>query len=101
VTECLQPVSVSRVPCTACGEWAERQIALPARPVLDAPPYYDVGLDAVITSRAQRRRLMREQGVVERGTTAMHGTKGTVFSQGGRPAVSVPKSGAYLGPEWV
>lgn len=46
-------------------------------------------------SRAQRRSLMREQNVVEKGTTHLHGAKGTIFSHPGKATVSVPKSGAY------
>lgn len=84
--------------CPTCGHRTARLLSLPARPLTDAAPYYDHGLGAVITSRAQRRALMRAQGVVEKGTTHRHGAKGTIFSAPGRATTSVPPSGAYTGP---
>lgn len=81
--------------CPACASPADRLISRPAAVAPELTPYFDRGLDAPITSRAQRRALMREQNVVEKGTTTLHGTKGTLFSYPGQPAISVPKSGAY------
>lgn len=87
--------------CLRCGGPAPRLISLPARPLTDAPPYFDHGLDAIITSRRQRRRLMAQQGVVEKGTTTLHGTKGTIVSAPGRATRGAAKSGAYAGPVWM
>ena len=85
------------VSCPACDSPAERIISLPVVRA-DLTPYYDEGLGQVIHSRQERARVMKDQGVIEKGTTAMHGTTGTIYSHPGRAAVSVPKSGAHLGP---
>ena len=98
VTESLQKVSVNAIFCPTCGAPAGRQIPRLAPPVLDQPPYYDHGLGTVIRSRAQRRALMRANNLVEKGSTARHGAKGTIFSHPGQATTSVPPSGAYTGP---
>lgn len=98
-TESRQPVSVSVIPCPACGGVADRQISLPAPPVLDTvTPYYDHGLGTVVRSRSQRRTLMRAHGLVEKGTTHLSGTRGTLYSLPGQAARSAPKSGGHAGP---
>lgn len=98
VTECLRSVGATWIACPACDSVAEREWPLPViRGELE--PYYDDGLGVRIETRQQRARIMKAQGFVEKGTHTMHGTKGTIFSQPGRATVSVPKSGAYLGPE--
>lgn len=94
-TEKLLRLSDELPLCPECGHRTARMLSLPARPIVDAPPYYDVGLDTVISSRAQRKRLMKAHGLVEVGSTRLHGAKGTIFSQPGRATVSVPPSGGY------
>jgi putative FmdB family regulatory protein len=85
--------------CDRCPETrAERLISAPAviQDNLDARSYYDDGLGARITSRSQRKALMRAKGVEEVGRGAnTHGSKGTVFSFKGQATSSVPASGAY------
>lgn len=97
VTESLQRPEVAGLACPACGGLAARQLS---RPVVrsELTPYYDHGLGQRIETRQQRIRLMRTHGLEEKGTTEMSGAKGTVFSHPGRASVSVPKSGAQLGP---
>ena len=97
VTEQYAPLRAAplAIVCPACGGPAPQIISRPAAVAPEITPYFDRGLDARVTSRAQRRTLMRENGLVEKGTTALHGTKGTIFSHPGQTAASVPKSGAY------
>jgi hypothetical protein len=85
------------VVCDNCGQPAQRLISAPAviADNLDARSYYDDGLGARITSRSQRKRLMREKGVEEVGGSTRHGARGTIFSFKGRATTSVPASGAF------
>jgi len=85
------------VPCI-CGGIATRIISPPAKYPAEITPYYDHGLGQRIDSRQQRRAEMARLGIEETGTSHRHGTTGTIYSQPGAPAVSVPKSGAYATP---
>jgi putative FmdB family regulatory protein len=85
------------VSCPACEGPAQRIISLPVIRC-DFTPYYDDGLGQRIETRQQRAAIMKDKGFVEKGTHAMSGAKGTIFSHPGRPTESVPKSGAQLGP---
>lgn len=83
--------------CPTCGRHAARLISAPVviADNLDARAYYDDGLGAKITSRSQRRRLMRQKGVEEVGGTRRHGARGTIFSFPNQATTSVPASGSY------
>ncbi len=99
LTEVLQREPLPAVPCpTATCEWAAERIL--SVPVIrgELTPYYDEGLGVRIETRQQRAAMMKAENVVEKGTTAMHGAKGTIFSLPGRATDSVPPSGAYRGP---
>lgn len=91
-TEALRRYADRDVAC--CGQGA-RTLSLPSTYPAELTPYYDRGLGVYVESRAQRRDAMRALGVAEKGTSAMHGAKGTIFSQPGQPTVSVPPSGAF------
>ena len=81
------------VDCPLCGDPATMRISVPVR--FAEPDYYDDGLGARITSRQQRRGLMRAAGVEETGTTHTSGARGTIVSLPGRVATSAVPSGAY------
>jgi putative FmdB family regulatory protein len=81
--------------CPSCGHRTARLISLPAKIAPELTPYHDDGLGVHITSRAQRRALMKANGLVEHGGTRLHGAKGTIFSHPGRATVSVAPNGAY------
>ena len=86
------------VECDGCHVPAQRLISAPHTipDNLDAKSYDDDGLGVRITSRSQRKRLMREHSFEELGPSQnKHGTTGVVYSFRGRTASSVPASGAY------
>jgi len=83
--------------CPRCGATARRLLPRPHIVADTFPaPYDDIGLGVRIDSRSQRRRIMRDKGLEELGSTTKHGAKGTVFSFPGQPTTSVPPSGAYV-----
>lgn len=97
MTERLAPVTLSAINCPTCDGPASRILSLPVIRG-ELTPYYDEGLGVRIETRQQRAALMKAENVVEKGTSAMHGAKGTIFSLPGRATDSVPPSGAYRGP---
>mgnify|MGYP001598559743 CR=1 FL=1 len=87
------------VECDGCRVPVQRLISAPHTVAdnLDAKSYYDDGLGVHITSRSQRRRLMRERSLEELGPSQnKHGTTGRAYSFPGQTVSSVPLSGAYL-----
>jgi putative FmdB family regulatory protein len=89
--ESLQRREISVLACRVCGGPAGRLLSRPARIVSDLTPYYDHGLGQVITSRAERARVMAQQGVIERGTTRMDGARGTSVSAPGVVTRAAPR----------
>lgn len=84
-------------PTSGCNGVQQRIMSLPVIRPDSMPPYYDHGLGEKITSRSHRRDVMRAKGLVEadKGNTTPHGTRGTVFSFPGQPAMSVAPSGFF------
>ena len=92
--EAMKPVETRLTAlCPQCHEPGVLQISLPSR--LAPLDYHDDGLGAHVTSRDQRRRLMKAAGVEEVGSTTREGATGTLWSLPGQVATSARPSGAY------
>lgn len=88
-----------KIMCTSpgCFGMPRRIISLPAAVAPDEMPrYYDHGLGQHISSRSERRSVMRARGLEESdGGAPTTGARGTLFSLPGKTVTAARPSGAY------